>query len=60
MPTPRRPLGVINTNIGKRKELTLYQRGFIIGLLIAGKGATEIAEAINTPRSTVYTTISQS
>ena len=44
MPTPRRPLGVIDGNIKKRKELTPYKRGQIVG---ARKTGAQIAAIIN-------------
>ena len=59
MPTPRRPLGVLDANITKRKELTPYKRGIIVGQALLGKGHTELAHAFNIPRSTIRSTLSR-
>ena len=57
MSTPRRPLGLISGNVGKKKELTPYKRGLIVGAKIAGRSEGEISECFNLPDSTVRTTI---
>jgi len=46
MPTPRRPLGVIDGNIKKRKELTPYKRGQIAGARLAGALLEDIADGL--------------
>ena len=57
MPQPRKPLGVINGNIKKRKELTPFKRGQISGARLAGATPAKIAEAFNMPNSTIRTTL---
>jgi transposase len=57
MSTPRRPLGVISGNIAKKKELTPYKRGLIVGAKIAGRSEAEISECLNVPDGIVRTTI---
>jgi transposase len=57
MLTPRRPLGVISGNIAKRKELTLYERGLILGAKLAGRSEAEISKSLNVPDPTVRSTI---
>jgi transposase len=57
MPTPRRPLGPIAGNITKRKELTPYKRGLLVGAKISGSSPAEIARTFNLKDSTVRTTL---
>ena len=59
MPTLRRPLGVIAGNIEKRKELTPYKRGLILGAKLSGRNEDEISECFKVPESTVQTTIAR-
>jgi transposase len=57
MPSPRTPLGVIDSNIKKRKELSPYSRGKVIGARLIGGTLGQIANALNLPKSTVQTTL---
>ena len=57
MATPRRPLGLISSNIEGRKELSPYQRGQVISAKTFGHTPAEIAHVLNLPDSTVRTTI---
>ena len=57
MAPPRRPLGPINGNKIKKKELTLYKRGQIVGAAIAGVDPPTIATILKTPESTVQSTL---
>jgi len=57
MPTPRCPLGVIDGNIKKRKELTSYKRGMIVGARKLSAKIPQIAEGLKVPESTVKTTL---
>ena len=57
MPTPRRPLGLISGNITKKKELTPYERGLVLGAKITGRSEAEISEVFNIPDSTVRDTV---
>ena len=57
MTTSRRPLGPISGNIIKRKELTLFKRGQIIGASLAGLDNPTIAASLTTPESTVRSTL---
>ena len=59
MPTPRCPLGPISGNIEKRKELTPFQRGLVLGAKIAGHTEAEISRCFNIPNPMVHTTISR-
>ena len=54
---PRRPLGPITPNIIRRKELTPYTRGFILGQLTAGVKQADVAKTLNLSRTTVKTTL---
>ena len=54
---PRRPLGPITPNIIRRKELTPYTRGFILGQLTAGVKQADVAKALNLSRATVRITL---
>ena len=54
---PRRPLGPITPNIIRRKELTPYTRGFILGQLTAGVEQADVAKALNLSRATIRTTL---
>ena len=56
---PREPLSSIDSNIQKRKELTPYERGVIIGKHSTGCGPTKIATNLQIPRTTVQTTLKQ-
>ena len=55
----RRPLGDISANVEKRKELSLYIRGRIVGKHEEGAKATSISKDLQIPRSTVRYTIFQ-
>jgi IS30 family transposase len=57
MTTPRRPLGVISSNIRKKTPLTPFQRGKIIGALELGYSPTKIARQFNWPDSTICNTL---
>ena len=57
MPTPRRPLGVIDGNIKKRQELTPYKRGQLVGARIAGAKLTDIIDVFDILKSTVKYTL---
>ena len=57
MPQPRKPLGVINGNIKKRKELTPFEKGQILGAYLAGATLAKIAEAFCTLNFTIWTTL---
>ena len=54
---PRRPLGPITPNIIRRKELTPYTRGFILGQLTASVKQTNVAKALNLSRTIIRTTL---
>ena len=58
MPTLQHPLGPISGNIEKRKELTPFQRGLILGTKLASQTEAEISKYFNIPDPTVCTTIS--
>ena len=53
MPPQRRPLGPISGNTIKKKELTPYKRGQIVGASIIGLDNPTIATTLKTPESTV-------
>lgn len=57
MPTPRRPLGQISSNITNRKELNPSVRGDIKGRTACGQNPPTIARALNIPVSTVRDTV---
>jgi IS30 family transposase len=57
MTTPRRVLGPISGNIQKRKELSLYVRGKIIGARLANAMPAQILQQLNLHDSTIRTTI---
>jgi hypothetical protein len=57
IPMPRRALAPISGNIPYRKELTLYDRGVVIGYGLAGATAPQIAIALNLSKSTVRDTL---
>jgi hypothetical protein len=57
MPQPRRPLGEISGNIPKRRELTLYERGQIIGAAKCSVKPSAICTELSLSRRTVQTTI---
>ena len=57
MATPRRPLGPISGNKIKKKELTPYKRGQIVGAAIAGADPSTTATSFETPESTVRSTL---
>jgi transposase len=57
MATPRRPLQEISGNSIKRKELSPYQRGQIVGAARGGMSQAEIAKAFNVAKSTVFDTL---
>ena len=54
---PRRPLGPITPNIIRRKALTPYTRGFILGQLTAGVKQADVAKALNLSRAIVRITL---
>ena len=54
---PRTPLREINGNSTKRKELSPYLRGQIIGKAISGISKHQISQELQIPRSTVICTI---
>jgi IS30 family transposase len=56
---PRLPLAQISGNITKRKELTPYTRGLIIGKHEAGVPISQISHTLGIPSSTVFETIQQ-
>ena len=56
---PHEPLSSIDSNIQKRKELTPYEHGIIIGKHSTGCGPTKIATDLQIPRTTVQTTLKQ-
>ena len=55
---PRTPLTPRSGNILKRKELTPYERGRIVGKAEEGASPAEIARCLKIPDSTVRDTIS--
>ena len=57
MPTPRRPLGVIDGNIKKRKKLTSYKRGMIVDTCKLSAKISQIVKGLKVPESTVKTTL---
>src|SRR3954447_24926575 len=57
---PRTPLGEINGNRRKSKNLTSFQIGQILGCRTIGETPTKIAKALEIPRSTVSTVFSRS
>jgi len=50
---PRRALAPISGNIPHHKELTPFKKGVVIGYAGAGVRASQIAIALNLPKSTV-------
>lgn len=54
---PRRPLRAVSGNIVKRKELTPFLRGKILGRHEVGESAYTISQALGIPRRTVRDTI---
>ena len=54
---PRRPFGVISANIDRRKELSPYMRGRIVGQHDKGAIPAEISRELQVPDSTVRRTI---
>ena len=56
---PRRALDPISGNIPRRKELTRYERGVVIGFAGAGVIASQIATKLSLPKSTVQDTLSK-
>jgi len=57
MPPQRTPLRPISGNIYRRKELTPYQRGQIVGYSLLSCSPTEISASLNIPESTVRDTL---
>lgn len=53
----RRVLGPIDGNVDKRKQLSAYERGRIVGANLCGTRPAHIARILNLPDSTVRTTI---
>ena len=56
----RTPLQTIDGNIPRRKELTPYHRGIIVGQGSLGSGATSIGRSLNHPESTIRSVLSAS
>jgi transposase len=56
---PRRPLRAVSGNIVKRKELTPFTRGKILGRHGVGESAHTISQALGIPRRTVRDTINK-
>ena len=56
---PRRALAPISGNIPRRKELTSYKRGVVLGFAEAGVIPPKIATELNLPESTVQETLSK-
>ena len=54
---PRRPLGPITPNIIRRKELTPYMRGFILGQLTTNVKQADVTKALNLSQAIVRTTL---
>ena len=54
---PRTPLAQISGNRKLNTELTLYERGIIIGLSSAGQSHRQIGTQLDVPHTTVQTTI---
>ena len=50
---PRRTLAPISENIPRRKELTRYERGVVIGFGGVGVTASQIATKLSLPKLTV-------
>jgi len=57
MPTSCCSLGVIDDNIKKRKKLTSYKRGMIVGACKLSAKIPQIAEELKVPELTVKTTL---
>ena len=55
---PRRALAPISGNIPRRKELTRYERGVVVGFA-GGVKASQIATELSLPKSTVQETLSK-
>jgi len=56
---PRRALAPISGNIPRRKELTRYERGVVVGFAGGGVKASQIATELSLPKSTVQETLSK-
>jgi transposase len=56
---PRRALASISGNIPRRKELSRYERGVVLGFAGAGVIPPKIATELNLPESTVRETLSK-
>ena len=54
----RRPLGPIAPNIIRRKKLTSFQRGILVGQAAAGSSTATIRKLFSLPESTIRTTLS--
>jgi DNA-directed RNA polymerase specialized sigma24 family protein len=57
MATPRRPLGEINGNSRRGKDLTPVQRALLEGARRVGASWADIAKEFDIPQSTVRSTI---
>ena len=57
MPTPRTPLGEINTNKVRRQPVSPFLRGFIEKSRVAGQSATSLSRELDIPRKTVIRTL---
>jgi transposase len=60
MPTPRRPLEVVDPNTRQSKELSPHKRGQIEGARLLGGSWRRIATILETPVRTVRTTVTLS
>ena len=54
---PRAPPGQISGNITKRKELSPYKHGLIIGKHESRINLTQISQNLQIPRSTIIDTL---
>ena len=54
---PRTPLGPISGNRVQKKQLTLSERGYIIGAVKWGATPTQLRDTDGIPESTVRTTL---
>ncbi|OCK73400.1 hypothetical protein K432DRAFT_312881 [Lepidopterella palustris CBS 459.81] len=50
----RRTLTKTSVNVAHRKELSLYERGIVVGLAGAGDTAPKIATKLDLRKSTVF------
>ena len=59
MPTQRTPLGPISGNRIKKKEISSFIRGVIVGKYSKGATQREIAKDLKIPKSTIHYTLKQ-